>query len=280
MKIGQIKKLHSEVEHDGSVRYELPIGEQLLPLNRLLGKRLSLKATGNIFCVECGRKIKKSYNQGLCFPCCQILPQADLCQVKPEICHFDKGTCRDPQWAERFCFIDHTVYLAISSDLKVGITRSFHQTTRWVDQGAVQALPIARVATRFDSGLVEVALKKEVNDKTNWRAMLKGEVKELDLCEKRDELFALFPETAKVQKLENEAPRRFLYPVLEYPKKVVSLNFTKNPLVSGVLHGIKGQYLIFDNGVINIRKFSGYEVNVNSEVSASSLSNDAASLPV
>ena len=265
MLVGQIQKLHSEVSPEGLVSYQLPVCEQKLPLNGLLGKKLSLKATGNISCTECGRKIKKTYNQGLCFPCCQVLPQADLCQVKPEICHFDKGTCRDPQWAEKFCFIDHTVYLALSSSLKVGITRSFHQTTRWVDQGAVQALPIARVATRFDSGLVEVALKKQVNDKTNWRAMLKGEVTELDLYEKRAQLFDLFPENAKAHRLEHETLRTFKYPVLEYPKKIVSLNFDKEPLVSGILKGIKGQYLIFDSGVINIRKFSGYEINVKSE---------------
>ena len=262
MLIGQVKKLHSQVNSEGVVQYELPVGKELFPLNRTLGKKLSLKATGNVFCSECGRKIKKTYNQGLCFPCCQVLPQADLCQVKPEICHFDKGTCRDPQWAERFCFIDHTVYLALSSDLKVGITRSFNEVTRWIDQGAVQALPIAKVATRFDSGLVEVALKKMVNDKTNWRAMLKGEVKETDLYAKRSELFELFPVDIKARKLENESIRSFTYPVIEYPKKIVSLNFVKDPLVTGILMGIKGQYLIFDSGVINIRKFAGYEIEV------------------
>ncbi|MFK7827129.1 MAG: DUF2797 domain-containing protein [Oligoflexales bacterium] len=263
MFVGRVKKLQSEHSSEGSVQYKLPIGNECLSLNRLLGKKITLKATGNISCIECGRKIKKTYNQGLCFPCCQVLPQADLCQVKPEICHFNKGTCRDPHWAEKFCFIDHTVYLAISSDLKVGITRSFNQTNRWIDQGAVQALPIARVATRFDSGLVEVALKEEVNDKTNWRAMLKGEHKEIDLYAKRSELFGLFPSDVNAQKLENETIRSFIYPVIEYPKKVISLNFTKDPLVTGILMGIKGQYLIFDTGVLNIRKFSGYEIDAN-----------------
>ena len=50
------------------------------------------------------------------------------------------------------------------------------------------------------------------------------------------------------------------FPVDSYPVKIKSFNFDKNPEVSGVLHGIKGQYLLLDIGVINIRKFTGYEV--------------------
>jgi hypothetical protein len=166
--------------------------------------------------------------------------------------------------------IPHTVYLANTSSLKVGITRQV--PTRWVDQGATQALPIFTVQTRQQSGLVEIALAEFISDKTNWRNMLKGNNEEIDLKVKAaelipqiqaklDELAQLYGATAITQLDEEVVGLEF--PVLEFPTKISSFNFDKNPEVSGVLKGIKGQYLIFDNGVINIRKFSSYEIEVS-----------------
>jgi hypothetical protein len=51
--------------------------------------------------------------------------------------------------------------------------------------------------------------------------------------------------------------------VIKYPTKVVSLNFDKTPVISGVLEGIKGQYLLLDVGVLNIRKFSSYNLTLS-----------------
>ncbi len=165
---------------------------------------------------------------------------------------------------------DHFVYLANSSGLKVGITRGNQIPTRWMDQGAVQALPVFRVSNRLQSGLMEVVFKNHVADKTNWRAMLKGQVDALELVAERDrlleecadEIAALQEEHGlqAIQPVTDTAITEIDYPVLEYPGKVTSLNFDKQPVVEGVLKGIKGQYLMLDTGVINIRKFAAYEV--------------------
>ncbi len=267
---GTLRKLKST--HSTPVQYQLPVGDELVPLHDYIGKTLTLTHTGNIFCCNCGKKTKKSYSQGHCFVCMRKLASCDMCIMKPETCHYDQGTCREPQWGEENCMIPHYVYLANTSGLKVGITRHTQIPTRWIDQGATQALPIFKVQTRLQSGLVEVALAKFIADKTNWRNMLKGQSDVLDLKaattellpqieEKLDELAELFGATA-IEKLDEDVVT-LDYPVDEYPTKISSFNFDKAPEVSGVLKGIKGQYLIFDTGVINIRKFTSYEITLS-----------------
>jgi hypothetical protein len=192
--------------------------------------------------------------------------------MKPETCHFDEGTCRQTEWGEFNCFIPHYVYLANSSGIKVGITRGTQIPTRWIDQGAGQALPIFQVATRLQSGLLEVAIKEHVSDRTDWRKMLKGEAEALDLISIRDELLEKCSAEIEAIRVEqdgaaikqiDESVVDIRYPVTEYPKKVKSLNFDKQPEIEGTLMGIKGQYLILDTGVLNIRKFSGYNMQVD-----------------
>lgn len=268
--IGTLKKLKTELGQP--VIYHLPVGDELHPLNERIGQPLSLTFTGKIFCIHCGRKTSKSFSQGFCYPCFKKLAQCDTCIVKPETCHYDAGTCREPDWAQSHCFQPHFVYLANSSGIKVGITRGNQIPTRWMDQGAIQALPIARVSSRYLSGLLEVALAEHVSDKTNWRTMLKGAVDPLDLAAKRDELMAECQgkiEDLKIRfgedsiTLLDEAIVTIDYPVDVFPTKVSTHNFDKKADVSGQLMGIKGQYLMLDTGVINIRKFAGYEVEVN-----------------
>lgn len=255
-----------------SARYTLRAGDQRLDLNARLGQRLRLAWTGAIACTHCGRATRKSFAQGYCYPCFKRLARCDTCIMKPELCHYFEGTCREPEWGERHCFQPHVVYLSNASGLKVGITRATQVPTRWLDQGAVQALPILEVASRQQSGLVEVLFKNEVSDRTNWRAMLRGETETLDLVAARERLLARLAGGLdalrerfgqEAIRAVDEAPRHFDYPVLEYPTKVVSHNFDKNPEVSGTLMGIKGQYLMLDSGVINLRKFTGYEVAVS-----------------
>jgi hypothetical protein len=165
--------------------------------------------------------------------------------------------------------VEHVVYLANSSGLKVGITRGTQVPTRWIDQGAVDAIPMLRVATRQLSGFVEVACKAHVADRTNWRTMLKGETTELNLAAERDKLLALVAEELDALRAEHgadsiravqEPSLGLSYPVDVWPQKVASHNLDKTPRVSGVLQGVKGQYLILDTGVINIRKYTGYQV--------------------
>lgn len=259
------------VELATPVKYYLPLDEERVLLNDYLGQRISLNYAGEIHCCHCGRKTKKSFNQGFCFPCLKKLARCDSCIVSPEKCHYEQGTCREPEWGEEFCLAEHVVYLANSSGVKVGITRATQLPTRWIDQGAVQALPIMRVATRLQSGLVEDALRQHVADKTNWRKMLKGEIETVDLAATRDNLFercqselAALNERFGLQALQPVTDATCVdieYPVLEYPTKVSSQNFDKTPLVEGTLMGIKGQYLILDTGVINMRKFTSYNIS-------------------
>ncbi len=270
---GNLRKMTATL--DDSVQYALPIGDSELPLNELLDQRLKLSFEGVINCVHCDRKTKKSFSQGYCFPCFRRLAACDSCIVSPEKCHFDAGTCREPDWAESHCFVDHVVYLANTSGVKVGITRSTQIPTRWIDQGATQAKPIARVSHRHLSGLLETTLAKHVADKTAWQTMLKGDGAPVSLEERRQELMSLCAEEIEalltrfglqsLTLLEDADETNISYPVLAYPEKVSAHNFDKNPVVEGRLLGIKGQYLMFDTGVLNIRKFGGYHIAVEIE---------------
>ena len=182
--------------------------------------------------------------------------------MKPELCHFDKGTCRDEEFGKKHCFIPHVVYLSDTSSIKVGITREFQKVTRWIDQGANQAVAVWRVQSRKDAGTVEVFLKDYLGDKTNWRNMLKGLSADEDLDFKRDEILEILEDAdLPGEMLDEEEVLDIEYPVLQYPEKIKSLNLEKEALVEGTLEGIKGQYLIFDNGVINMRKYAGYLID-------------------
>jgi len=260
---------------DFPVSYRLPIGDVELPLNECLGKVLRLEYAGEIACIACGQRTKKSFNQGYCYRCFTTLAQCDMCIVKPELCHFAKGTCREPEWALAHCMQPHYVYLANSSGLKVGITRASQVPTRWMDQGASQALLCLRVPSRYHAGLLEVALKRFVADRTDWRKMLTGDPDPYDLTTHRDELLGrcadaitqlnITTDEPSVTHLPEEEQRAFSYPILQYPKKVSSFSFDKTARVEGQLLGIKGQYLILDRGVLNIRKFAGYHVMFETE---------------
>ncbi|MET0378098.1 MAG: DUF2797 domain-containing protein [Spongiibacteraceae bacterium] len=270
---GALRKLRAELGE--AVAYTLPVGDSEISLNALLGRRIALNFLGAITCMNCGRKTGKSFNQGHCYPCFQKLASCDTCIMSPEKCHFDAGTCREPEWAQAHCLQPHVVYLANSSGLKVGITRGTQLPTRWIDQGAVQALPIFGVQTRLQSGLVEDLLRQHVTDRTNWRAMLKGQADPIDLMAERDRLLALCADGISVlqqrfglhaiQLLPAAEILGIAYPVLQYPVKVVSLDLEKTPAIAGTLLGIKGQYLMLDIGVINIRKYGAYHVSFSSE---------------
>ncbi|MEP4485164.1 MAG: DUF2797 domain-containing protein [Halioglobus sp.] len=268
---GMVRKMRTELAE--TVQYHLLFGDTEVSANALLGQAISLEYTGVINCVHCNRKTNKSFSQGYCYPCFKRLAQCDTCIVKPELCHHHLGTCREPEWGEQNCMIDHIVYLSNTSGVKVGITRGSQVPTRWMDQGATQAQPIFRVSNRLQSGEVETTFAKHIADKTNWQAMLKGNNGDRDLEAERQRLMSecaaeieLLRERNGLQAitvLENEAVTQIRYPVLEFPTKVKSFNLDKTPEISGTLMGIKGQYLIFDTGVINMRKYGGYHVALN-----------------
>ena len=265
---GHLAKM--EVSLGDTVSYQLPLDDQRIPLNEAIGKTIAIEHIGDIHCIHCGRRSKKSFSQGYCYPCYTKLPQCDTCIMSPERCHFHHGTCRDPAWGEKYCFTDHFVYLANSSGVKVGITRGTQLPTRWIDQGATQGLPIFRVQTRYQAGLIEDCIREFVADKTSWQKMLKGNAQPVDLGAIRDELLIKAESGLELleqefglqalQRLYNETTTEITFPVHEFPEKVKSFNLDKQPLVEGVLKGIKGQYLILDTGVINIRKYTAYNV--------------------
>ncbi len=268
--MGQLFKLRSEFDHNNSgstVDYYFSTDSGEIYLNDLLGEPISLKFSGKINCHGCGIHIIKSYGQGYCFNCFKSLAQCDLCIVKPELCHYHLDTCREPRWGDRFCNSQHILYLANSSGPKVGITREGNIPTRWVDQGAIEGLPIVSLPTRINSGLLEVECAKLVADKTNWRKMLSGADQMVDLFGIKE----LIIEKLSTKIIENNGEIlsddrgdsvKIHYPILEYPQKINSLSLDKQREISGILNGVKGQYLILDIGVINIRKFSGYDVEL------------------
>lgn len=244
------------------VDYHLPIGEELIHMNSLIGKKLSLSFEGKVNCISTGELIKKSYGQGYSGKAFRSLAQCDMCMVRPETCHYADGTCREPEWGKKHCLIPHYIYLSVTSGLKVGIARETNLPYRWMDQGAIQALPILKVKDRLTSGLIETELSKSYSDKTNWRKMLKGDIREACLLEVREEIFENFGnliDDLEAEDLEREV-MDFSYPIESVPDKISSLNFDKTPVIEGVLTGIKGQYLIFDSGVLNIRKHNGYSI--------------------
>ncbi|MBI2602259.1 MAG: DUF2797 domain-containing protein [Deltaproteobacteria bacterium] len=259
---GILHKLIITADEKGKAIYTLPLEDAQVSLNSLVGESLSLRFLGTISCTCCGREIRKTYDGGYCYVCFRRIPEADFCSFKPETCHFQLGTCRDPEWGRRNCLITHTVYLANSSGLKVGITRSHTEETRWLDQGAVQALPIVRVTERRHAGIVETLLKRFVNDKTNWRLLVSKDAQPIDLIQERDDLLKSLPERVPIEVVD-ESVRSFSYPVERYPEKTSTFDFNKDPVIHDRLIGIKGQYLLFERGVINVRKFGGYHVSLH-----------------
>lgn len=269
---GNIKKMSVDVDDTNSVQYHLSFSGNMVNMNELIGHEIQFSWNSVINCVHCNRKTKKSFGQGYCYPCLQSLAQCDTCIIKPELCHYDNGTCREPEWGEANCLKGHFVYLSNTGAVKVGITRFADDkvSSRWIDQGATQAIAILRVENRLLSGLCEKAIGKHVGDKTNWRKMLKGGYESIDLLTKKNELLeAAYDDLNEISDEYGLSAINYLdsdpvaihYPVLTYPEKVKSINLDKEPSFSGKLLGIKGQYLLLDNDrVINMRKYSGYHL--------------------
>ncbi|UOK42779.1 MULTISPECIES: DUF2797 domain-containing protein [Flavobacterium] len=253
-----------QTEFGNPIQYYLVFENSFLNINQLLNKELEITFQG-YQCLNCGKK-KKIFRQGFCYDCFMSSAAAGDWIMKPELSTAHLGIeDRDLEYEKRVQLQPHIVYLALSSEIKVGVTRKTQVPTRWIDQGAIQAVPIVEVPNRYLAGITEVALKNHYADKTNWQKMLKNEIPEVDLVAERNGLGNLIPE--EVQPYFAVVPDTkydLVYPVLEYPKKVNSLNLDKTPQFSGKLSGVKGQYLIFEDGtVFNVRTFEGYVVKIN-----------------
>ena len=184
---GTLLKMETKLENP--VEYELPIGDELVFMNNLIGKYIIFNWRKEIYCISCGRKTNKSFAQGFCYPCLISAPETSECILRPQLCQAHEGIARDMEWAEHHCLQDHFVYLAVSSGVKVGVTRSMQIPTRWMDQGAWQAIKLAQPPNRYTAGIIEVALKAHISDRTQWQRMLKNQlVEEVDLMEKKKEM--------------------------------------------------------------------------------------------
>lgn len=245
------------------IRYELALSESI-SMNDLLGKRLKLIFSSEIYCSSCGKRTKSSFGQGFCFNCFNTAPEAAPCILRPELCRAHLGEGRNPDWEKAHHDQPHTVYLALSDVVKVGVTRNTQIPTRWIDQGAHQAIRLAETPNRYQAGVLEVALKGTFTDKTNWRKMLSNSIDtDCDLVEVKWGLEAQLPRNLTDFFSENDEIITLDYPVLQYPEKIASLSLDKTPVIEGKLEGIKGQYLLFDCGrVLNIRKHTGYLVRL------------------
>lgn len=255
---GNIIKMRTELADP--IHYYLQIGDHEVAINPLIGQHIQLKFDGQINCVACRKRTKTSFAQGFCYSCYQTVPEASETIMRPELSKAHFGIARDIKWAEEQDMADHYVYLAVSNDLKVGVTRWHQVPTRWIDQGASRAIKLAKTPNRHIAGVIEVFLKKHFTDKTNWRTMLQNQVNEtINLEEEKQKTIQLMPlELHQYVSDENEIIH-LSYPVSEYPEKVKSVSFDKIPLIEGELKGIKGQYLIFEkNQALNVRKHNGY----------------------
>lgn len=253
-----------QTEFANPIQYYLVFDTNFIHFNQLLGKNIEINFVG-YQCLECGKK-KKIFRQGFCYDCFMSSASAGDWIMKPELstAHLEIED-RDLDYEKRVQLQPHIVYLALSSEVKVGVTRKTQVPTRWIDQGAVQAIPVVEVPNRYLAGITEVALKEHFADKTNWQKMLKNDVPIVDLIKERSNLKYLIPkEVQEYFHPEKEDLYDLHFPVLEYPKKVNSLNLEKTPNYSGKLTGIKGQYLIFEDGtVFNVRTYEGYIVDIN-----------------
>ena len=259
---GQISKMISTFNNP--IDYYLPIGNKRLYLNDMLGKRIKINYQGKIRCIACNKKIYKTYMQGYCYPCFISLPQAEECIFKPYLCRAHKGEARDMTWAEKNCLTTTYVYLSLTSNLKVGVTRRAHVPSRWIDQGAHQAIKFAKTPNRYLAGMIELELSKHISDRTKWRQMIQGKYDAINLIKKKEELLSLLSNEHKPYASDNNELIIFQYPTKETPEKIISINLDKNPEISGILTGIKGQYIILDNqNVLNVRKYTGYFINID-----------------
>jgi len=253
-----------QTEYLNPIQYYLVFENSFLSLNQLLDKSLEIDFVG-YQCLNCGKK-KKIFRQGFCYDCFMSSPAAGDWIMKPELstAHLDIED-RDLDYEKKVQLQPHVVYLALSSEVKVGVTRQTQVPTRWIDQGAVQAIPIVEVPNRYLAGITEVALKDHYADKTNWQKMLKNDIPQVDLLKEKASLQYIIPkEVQEFYHIDKEDLYELHYPVLRYPSKVNSLNLDKSPNFSGKLTGIKGQYLMFEDGtVFNVRTFEGYVVKIN-----------------
>jgi len=260
---GQISKMITSFNNP--IDYHLPIGDKLLSVNDLISKKIKIEYNNQIFCIECNKPIKKTYMQGYCYPCFLESPKTSECILRPHLCRAHLGESRNVQWSKEHCLKDNYVYLSITSNLKVGVTRSSQIPTRWIDQGAHLAIKFAKTPNRYLAGMIEKEISNQLSDRTQWRKMLKGDYDtNINLIQEKEKLETTLSVEYREYISKDNTVTNIKYPIDAQLEKINSINLDKTPLVSNKLIGIKGQYFIFDNeNVLNIRKYTGYILSLS-----------------
>ncbi|MFP5470296.1 MAG: DUF2797 domain-containing protein [Bacteroidia bacterium] len=267
--IGNIRKMGVQLSDE--VLYSLPLYDVLeakhtIPFTELVGQPIKISFGGEIHCVVTGKRINKTFGEGMSYDAYLKSPLAVESIIRPELSRIHEGIAlRDEEWERAHHLQPHTVYLSLTSDVKVGVTRDTQIPTRWIDQGATQAIRLAQVPYRQLAGLIEVYLKDHFPDKTNWRNMLKHEENTslFGLLERKQEAIDKLPPELKFYASLNDEVTNINYPVIKYPNKIKSLKLDTTPVIEQKLVGIKGQYLIFDDdSVFNVRAHTAYKVKV------------------
>ena len=257
---GTIKKLQSQLNDE--VHYSLPIDSTLVELNPLINKKVKFTFLGDIHCIKCNQKIKKTFAQGYCFPCFRDAPETSECILRPELCRAHEGESRDMEWSNKHCLTNQHVYMSFTGNLKIGVTRSTQIPTRWIDQGAIKAIILCTTPNRYLAGLIEVHLKQFYYDRTHWIKMLSGKFEEPDFEQCYLEAKKYLNDGFSKYVTENKWVD-INYPIHSIPNKIKSFSFDKESSYEDILVGIKGQYLLFKNNrVINIRKHTGYSLKI------------------
>ena len=258
---GVLQKMQTEFL--SPIQYYLVFEDSFLIVNQLIGKEIEISFQG-YQCLNCGKQ-KKIFRQGYCYECFMSSASVGEWIIRPELstAHLDIED-RDLVYEKRVQLQPHIVYLALSSDVKVGVTRKTQVPTRWIDQGAIEAIAIVEVPNRYLAGITEVALKDHFADKTSWQKMLKNNVPDVDLVTERNNVLQWLPEEIKPYFTKEQELYKIDFPIATYPTKINSLNLEKKPSFTGKVNGIKGQYLLFEDGtVFNIRSNEGIVVKID-----------------
>ena len=261
---GVLKKMITE--YDEKVNYFLDMGSDFILFKNLFQRNITIEFKG-YSCLNC-KSDQEIFRQGFCKKCFFNTPLAGEWIMKPELSKAHLGIeDRNLEYEKKIQLQPHIVYFAISSHIKVGVTRKSQLITRWIDQGADRALAIFEFPNRYLAGTCEVILKKSFSDKTNWRKMLSSvSDQSLNFSEAEEFVDNNTKEGFKAYSLQPRIYKEINFPVIKYPDKIKSLNLKRSMYYSGKLKGIKGQYLIFeDSTVFNIRSNEGLRVEIDIE---------------
>ena len=261
MKIqGALRKMLTEYQKP--IRYYMNFQDVFVDVNQAIGSSIRITHVGNC-CRHCGLD-KPIFRMGFCSSCFYTVPEASPSIINPELSQAHLGKAdRDLAWETKFQLQPHVVYLALSGGLKVGVTRESQIPTRWIDQGASHAIVFANTENRYEAGQIEVLLKENLPDKTNWQRMLKNQEADFDLIQTKFDTCAKLSDDQQFMICSDDTIWDFEYPVLAYPDKIKSVSLDKQKSFEGKLQGIRGQYLYFDQGLVfNVRGHEGYVIEM------------------